>query len=179
MCIRDRHDGSKKEDLEKNAIYTSVSGRVMAKRVMGKASFIKLQDMTGQIQVRMERDRLPDGLYQEFKKWDVGDILGVSGALFKTNTDELTVLSEQAKLLTKSLRPLPEKFHGLSDRETRYRQRYVDLIMNEDSRMVFTLRSKIITYIRSFMDERSFLEVETPMMHSIPGGAIALSLIHI
>ena len=168
-----KHDGSKKEDLEKSAIYTSVSGRVMAKRVMGKASFIKLQDMTGQIQVRMERDRLPEGLYQEFKKWDVGDILGVSGALFKTNTDELTVRAEQAELLTKSLRPLPEKFHGLSDRETRYRQRYVDLIMNEDSRMVFTLRSKIITYIRSFMDERSFLEVETPMMHSIPGGAIA------
>ena len=121
----------------------------------------------------MERDRLPEGLYQEFKKWDVGDIIGVSGVLFKTNTNELTVLTDTSILLTKSLRPLPEKFHGLSNQEMRYRQRYVDLIMNEKSRNVFITRSKIITLIREFMNTRSFLEVETPMMHSIPGGAVA------
>ena len=168
-----KYDESSKEELEVNQIPASVSGRIIAKRVMGKASFIKLQDVSGQIQVRMERDRLPEGLYQEFKKWDVGDIIGVSGVLFKTNTNELTVLADTSTLLTKSLRPLPEKFHGLSNQEMRYRQRYVDLIMNEKSRNVFIIRSKIITLIREFMDTRSFLEVETPMMHTIPGGAVA------
>ena len=167
------YDESSKEELEVNQIPASVSGRIIAKRVMGKASFMKLQDVSGQIQVRMERDRLPEGLYLEFKKWDVGDIIGVSGVLFKTNTNELTVLADTSTLLTKSLRPLPEKFHGLSNQEIRYRQRYVDLIMNEKSRNVFIIRSKIITLIREFMDKRSFLEVETPMMHTIPGGAVA------
>ena len=171
--LHKNYDDSSKEELEKNQIPASVSGRIIAKRVMGKASFIKLQDVSGQIQVRMERDRLPEGLYQEFKKWDVGDIIGVSGVLFKTNTNELTVLADTSILLTKSLRPLPEKFHGLSNQEMRYRQRYVDLIMNEKSRNVFITRSKIITLIREFMNTRSFLEVETPMMHSIPGGAVA------
>ena len=171
--LHKNYDDSSKEELEVNQIPASVSGRIIAKRVMGKASFIKLQDVSGQIQVRMERDRLPEGLYQEFKKWDVGDIIGVSGVLFKTNTNELTVLADTSILLTKSLRPLPEKFHGLSNQEMRYRQRYVDLIMNEKSRNVFITRSKIITLIREFMNTRSFLEVETPMMHSIPGGAVA------
>ena len=171
--LHKNYDDSSKEELEENQIPASVSGRIIAKRVMGKASFIKLQDVSGQIQVRMERDRLPEGLYQEFKKWDVGDIIGVSGVLFKTNTNELTVLADTSILLTKSLRPLPEKFHGLSNQEMRYRQRYVDLIMNEKSRNVFITRSKIITLIREFMNTRSFLEVETPMMHSIPGGAVA------
>ena len=171
--LHKNYDDSSKEELEVNQIPALVSGRIIAKRVMGKASFIKLQDVSGQIQVRMERDRLPEGLYQEFKKWDVGDIIGVSGVLFKTNTNELTVLADTSILLTKSLRPLPEKFHGLSNQEMRYRQRYVDLIMNEKSRNVFITRSKIITLIREFMNTRSFLEVETPMMHSIPGGAVA------
>jgi len=171
--LHDDYDDSTKDQLEKKQIKASVAGRIMAKRVMGKASFLKLQDVNDQIQIRFERDRLPDGLYQEFKKWDVGDIIGVSGVLFKTNTNELTVLADNSQLLTKSLRPLPEKFHGLSDQETRYRQRYVDLIMNEESRLVFESRSKIITLIRKFMDSRAFLEVETPMMHSVPGGAVA------
>ena len=171
--LHKNYDDSSKEELEVNQIPALVSGRIIAKRVMGKASFIKLQDVSGQIQVRMERDRLLEGLYQEFKKWDVGDIIGVSGVLFKTNTNELTVLADTSILLTKSLRPLPEKFHGLSNQEMRYRQRYVDLIMNEKSRNVFITRSKIITLIREFMNTRSFLEVETPMMHSIPGGAVA------
>ncbi|MCK5324398.1 MAG: lysine--tRNA ligase [Woeseiaceae bacterium] len=159
--------------LEKERVDVAVSGRMMAKRVMGKASFIKLADRSGQIQVRLERDRLPEGVYQTFKKWDVGDIVGASGVLFQTNTGELTVRADQVRLLTKSLRPLPEKFHGLADQETRYRQRYVDLIMNESSSEVFRKRSEIVAYIRAFLDSQDFLEVETPMMQTTPGGAIA------
>jgi lysyl-tRNA synthetase class 2 len=161
------------EHLREEAAHVSVCGRMMAKRVMGKASFIKLQDRTGQIQVRLERDRLPEGLYQDFKKWDVGDILGASGVLFRTKTGELTVMADELRLLTKSLRPLPEKFHGLADQEIRYRQRYVDLIMNEDTREVFRKRSQIIAYIRSFLESQDYLEVETPMMQTTPGGALA------
>jgi lysyl-tRNA synthetase class 2 len=162
-----------KEALEEENIEVAVSGRMMAKRVMGKASFIKLQDRSGQIQVRLERDRLPEGIYQAFKKWDVGDIVGAIGALFRTNTGELTVLADDVRLLTKSLRPLPEKWAGLSDMETRYRQRYVDLIINEKSRDTFRKRSAIITYMRGFLESLDFLEVETPMMQVTPGGAIA------
>ncbi len=161
------------ETLEKDNVEVSVAGRMMVKRVMGKASFIKLQDRSGQIQVRVERDRLPDGVYADFKKWDVGDIVGATGVLFKTNTGELTVRANEIRLLTKSLRPLPEKFHGLADQETRYRQRYVDLIMNESSRDVFRKRSAIVQYIRAFLDSQNYLEVETPMMQTTPGGAIA------
>jgi len=165
-----QHEGEK---LREEHVTVRVAGRMMAKRVMGKASFAKLQDRTGQIQLRLERDRLPDGCYQDFKKWDVGDIVGASGHLFKTQTGELTVMVEELRLLTKSLRPLPEKFHGLADQETRYRQRYVDLIMNAESRDVFRTRSRIISYIRAFMDSQDFLEVETPMMQPTPGGALA------
>ena len=161
------------EHLREEDVHVSVSGRMMVKRVMGKASFIKLQDRTEQIQVRLERDRLPEGVYQSFKKWDVGDIVGASGSLFKTKTGELTVMAEEVRLLTKSLRPLPEKFHGLHDQETRYRRRYVDLIMNEESRSVFRTRSQIVAYIRAFLDSQDYLEVETPMMQTTPGGAIA------
>ena len=161
------------EHLRAEDVHVSVAGRMMVKRVMGKASFIKLQDRTGQIQVRLERDRLAAGVYQDFKKWDVGDILGASGSLFKTKTGELTIMADEVRILTKSLRPLPEKFHGLADQETRYRQRYVDLIMNEESRAVFRTRSQIITYIRAFLDSQDYLEVETPMMQTTPGGAIA------
>jgi lysyl-tRNA synthetase class 2 len=161
------------ETLKKENVVVSVAGRMMVKRVMGKASFIKLQDRSGQIQARLERDRLPEGIYQGFKKWDVGDIVAVTGALFRTQTGELTVLADEVRLVTKSLRPLPEKFHGLSDQETRYRQRYVDLIVNEDSRNVFRTRSAIVAYIRAFLDAQDYLEVETPMMQTTQGGAVA------
>lgn len=161
------------ETLREDNVEVAVVGRMMVKRVMGKASFIKLQDRSGQIQVRLERDRLADGVYQDFKKWDVGDIVAAQGTMFRTKTGELTVMAEQVRLLTKSLRPLPEKFHGLADQETRYRQRYVDLIMNADSAAVFRTRSAIVAYIRSFLDAQDYLEVETPMMQTTPGGAIA------
>lgn len=161
------------EHLESEQIEVRVAGRMMAKRVMGKASFVKLQDRSGQIQLRLERDRLADGVYQDFKKWDVGDIVGARGKLFKTNTGELTVRADEVRLLTKSLRPLPEKYHGLADAETRYRQRYVDLIMNDDSRRVFHMRTRIVAYIRAFLDSQDYLEVETPMMQSIASGANA------
>ena len=161
------------DTLKDENVVVSVAGRMMVKRVMGKASFIKLQDRSGQIQVRLERDRLPEGIYQGFKKWDVGDIVAASGVLFRTQTGELTVRADEVRLLTKSLRPLPEKFHGLADMETRYRQRYVDLIVNEESRQVFRTRSAIVAYIRAFLDAQDYLEVETPMMQSTAGGAIA------
>ena len=159
--------------LAEEQVEVSVAGRMMAKRVMGKASFVKLQDRSGQIQLRLERDRLPEGIYQSFKKWDVGDIVGAKGVLMRTQTGELTVLAGEVRLLTKSLRPLPEKWAGLSDQETRYRQRYVDLIINESSREVFRKRSQIISYMRGFLESLDFLEVETPMMQVMPGGAIA------
>ncbi len=153
----------------------AIAGRMLAKRVMGKIAFVKIQDGTGSMQFVVQRDNLPEGLYQQFKQWDVGDIIGGSGSIFRTQKGELSVKPTELRLLTKSLRPLPEKFHGLTDMETRYRQRYVDLIMNEDSRKVFHTRSKIIRFIRDFMEApgREFLEVETPMMHPIPGGATA------
>ncbi len=171
--LQQMYGAHENETLEGKNIEVSVAGRMMVKRVMGKASFIKLQDRSGQIQIRVERDRLPEGLYADFKKWDVGDIAGASGALFKTNSGELTVRADQIRLLTKSLRPLPEKYHGLADQEIRYRQRYVDLIMNEASRDVFRKRSAIVQYIRAFLDSQNYLEVETPMMQTTPGGAIA------
>lgn len=159
--------------FEANRRRVSVAGRLMAKRIMGKASFAQLLDMSGRIQLFVQRDALPEGVYGAFKNWDIGDILGAEGELFRTKTGELSVKVDRLRLLTKSLRPLPEKFHGLADQETRYRQRYLDLIMNEVSRKTFRMRSAIINYIRRFLDERGFLEVETPMMHAIPGGAAA------
>ena len=166
--------GAHKDDtLAEERVEVAVAGRMMVKRVMGKASFIKLQDRSGQIQVRLERDRLPEGVYQDFKKWDVGDIVGARGTLFHTKTGELTVMADEALLLTKSLRPLPEKWAGLTDQETRYRQRYVDLIINESSRGIFRKRSQIITYMRGFLESLDFLEVEKPMKQVTPGGANA------
>ena len=167
------YDGRDNEALEAEPVRVKVAGRMMAKRVMGKASFIQLQDMSGRIQLFLQRDTLPDGVYQAFKGWDVGDIIGAEGALFKTKTGELSVRAESIHMLTKSLRPLPEKFHGLADQEIRYRQRYVDLIMNEVSRKTFRMRSQIVQYIREYLNERDYLEVETPMMQAIPGGATA------
>ena len=169
-CTFGSHDD---ESLAQDSPVVRVAGRMMVKRVMGKASFIKLQDRTGQIQVRLERDRLPEGVYQDFRKWDVGDIVAATGKLFRTQTGELTVMADELRLLTKSLRPLPEKYHGLADQEIRYRQRYVDLIMNGHSRDVFRIRARIVAYIRAFLESQDFLEVETPMMQTLPGGAIA------
>ncbi|HAD47807.1 MAG TPA: lysine--tRNA ligase [Idiomarina sp.] len=163
-----------KEELEAQGVRVKVAGRMMTRRIMGKASFATIQDMSGRIQLYVARDNLPEGYYNsEFKKWDLGDIVGASGTLFKTNTGELSVQVDDVRLLTKALRPLPDKFHGLADQETRYRQRYLDLITNEASRNTFVVRSKVIEYIRRFLTEREFLEVETPMMQTIPGGASA------
>ena len=163
-----------KDELEELGIRVAVAGRMMAKRIMGKASFSQLQDMSGRIQLFLQRDSLPEGIYNDgFKKWDVGDIIGASGVLFKTKTDELSVKVDDIQLLTKSLRPLPDKFHGLSDTEIRYRQRYVDLIMNDDVKKSFYLRTSIIKFIRNYFDTNGFIEVETPMMQVIPGGATA------
>ncbi len=160
-------------ELETRNVRVKVAGRMMTRRVMGKASFCHLQDMSGQIQLYVTRDALGENAYDEFKKWDIGDILGAEGTLFKTKTGELSVKVDGARLLAKSLRPLPEKYHGLTDTETRYRQRYLDLIMNEVARKTFRVRTQIVNYIRDFLNLRQFLEVETPMMQAIPGGAAA------
>jgi len=158
--------------LEANPARVSVGGRMLFRRVMGKASFANIADRTGQIQLFLQHDALGAG-YEAFKGWDIGDIVGASGVLFKTKTGELTVRVDHIRLLVKSLRPLPDKWHGLADTETRYRQRYVDLIVNETSREVFRTRTRIIRYLRDFLDALDFLEVETPMMQPLPGGAAA------
>jgi lysyl-tRNA synthetase class 2 len=160
------------EALDAAQVRVSVAGRMRAKRVMGKASFAKLEDSSGAIQVFLQQSALGEA-YDEFKGWDVGDIVGTEGVLFRTKTNELSVRADRIVLLTKSLRPLPDKWHGIADTEMRYRRRYVDLIMNEDSRRVFETRSAIVRYLRAFLDSRGFLEVETPMLHPIPGGAAA------
>lgn len=158
--------------FEANAVDVKVSGRMMAKRVMGKASFVKIQDSSGQAQLFLQQTALNE-TYDAFKSWDVGDIVAAEGRLFKTKTGELSVKVSQLRLLVKSLRPLPDKWHGLSDHETRYRQRYVDLIINDDSRKVFRTRVQVIKYLRNFLDSLDFMEVETPMLQVIPGGATA------
>ncbi|MGB4811797.1 MAG: lysine--tRNA ligase [Methylophilaceae bacterium] len=167
-----------KETLDPQAISATVAGRMMLKRVMGKASFATLQDCSGQdangrIQLYIARDEIGEALYESFKHWDLGDIMGATGRLFKTKTGELSLHVSEIKLLTKSLRPLPEKFHGLQDQEVKYRQRYVDLITSEETRATFIARSKVVSAIRHFMIQNEFLEVETPMLHPIPGGASA------
>lgn len=160
-------------ELEATPVEVKVAGRVMLKRVMGKASFITIQDVSGRIQCYVARDSVGEDLYSDFRHWDIGDIVGAVGTLFKTRTGELTVKCSEIRLLTKSIRPLPDKFHGLTDVEQKYRQRYVDLIMNEQTRFTFVARSRMIQSIRSYMIGHGFLEVETPMMHPIPGGAAA------
>ena len=165
--------GDDVEGVARQALRVKVAGRLMSRRIMGKAAFAHIQDMSGKMQLFLQRDNLPDGIYAEFKKYDIGDIIAAEGELFHTQTGELSIRADQIRLLTKALRPLPEKFHGLTNTETRYRQRYVDLIMNEQTRSVFKIRAQAIQYIREFMTERRFLEVETPMMHPIPGGAVA------
>ena len=160
------------EMLEAEPVQVKVSGRMMLRRIMGKASFAKLQDASGQIQIFLQRDTLGEG-YDAFKGWDIGDIVAGEGTLFRTKTGELSVRLSTVRLLVKSLRPLPDKWHGLADTEVRYRQRYVDLIMNEDSRRVFAARTRIVKFLRDYLDGMQFLEVETPMMQPIPGGAAA------
>jgi lysyl-tRNA synthetase, class II len=161
-----------KEMLMEQKVKASVAGRIVLRRIMGKASFFHIQDVSGRIQIYIRANDLPE-VYEQFKHWDLGDIVGVKGELFKTNTGELTLNAEHLELLTKSLRPLPDKFHGLADQELKYRKRYVDLIANDESRKTFLIRSRLIQAFRQFMDKNQFLEVETPMMHPIPGGAVA------
>lgn len=160
------------ETLEATPVEVRVAGRIMLRRLMGKASFVTIQDLSGRLQLYVTRDALGEE-YADFKRWDIGDIVGCVGTLFKTRTGELTVKAETLRLLTKSLRPLPDKFHGLTDTEARYRQRYVDLIMSPESRFAFVARARLVQSIRNYMNGHGFLEVETPMMHPIPGGATA------
>ena len=171
--LKDQCEGVSKEDLEAKEMTVSVAGRIMLQRIMGKASFITLQDMKGQIQAYVRSNDLPEGQYDDFKTWDLGDIVGIKGKLFLTKTGELTVNAESIEMLTKSLRPLPEKHSGLVDTEQRYRKRYLDLITNPESLEVFKKRSQIITAIREYFIDNEYQEVETPMMHSILGGAAA------
>ena len=168
-----RYDSMENEELEPLGIEATVAGRIMLKRLMGKASFATIQDMSGRIQLYVMADAVGLETYDAFKHWDLGDLVGASGRVFKTRTGELSLKVTSLRLLAKALRPLPEKFHGLADQEQRYRQRYVDLITNPASREVFKRRSQIVQAIREFFVGRGYLEVETPMMHSIPGGAAA------
>jgi lysyl-tRNA synthetase, class II len=169
----ERHRGTDRAALELDAPAVRVAGRILLKRVMGKASFATIQDMSGQIQIFLTDSTPGKDQHEAFKHYDIGDIVGVGGVLFKTKTDEVTVRVNELRLLAKSLRPLPEKYHGLTDQELRYRQRYVDLIVNRDTRIAFVRRSRIIQAVREFMLAEQYLEVETPMMQPIPGGAAA------
>ncbi|MBK1980793.1 lysine--tRNA ligase [Achromobacter xylosoxidans] len=172
-ALHDKYDDQEQEALAAAPVTVKVAGRMMLKRVMGKASFATLQDSTGRIQIYLDRGTLGEDSYAAFKQWDIGDIIAVEGSVFKTNKGELSVHAATAHLLSKSLRPLPDKFHGVADQELRYRQRYVDLIMTDATRRTFEARSKAMGSIRQFMLNAGFLEVETPMLHPIPGGAAA------
>ncbi len=169
----EKYENHDRDTLDLNPVIVKVAGRIMLKRTMGKITFANIQDMSGQIQIFVADNAPGKAEHEAFKHHDIGDIIGVDGVLFKTKTGELTVRARAVRLLAKSLRPLPDKFHGLTDQELRYRQRYVDLIVNEDTRLVFVQRSRIIQAIRNFLLARRFLEVETPMMQPIPGGAAA------
>lgn len=174
LDLHAQHENKSKEELEGEPIKVTVAGRMMSRRIMGKASFAHIQDMSGKIQLYVRHDDLADGVYNDgFKKWDIGDIIGATGTIMKTNKGELSIHVDSIELLTKSLQPLPEKFHGLTDQEIRYRQRYVDLIMNEETRNTFKIRSRVIEFLRSYLKNENYIEVETPMMHVIPGGATA------
>ncbi|CAA2102995.1 lysine--tRNA ligase [Variovorax paradoxus] len=172
-ALTEAHGATEAEALEAQAVAVSVAGRMMLKRVMGKASFATLQDATSRIQLYVTRDAVGEDAYAEFKRWDLGDILGAEGTLMKTKTGELSIKVTKLRLLTKSLRPLPGDFYGMADQEQKYRQRYVDLITDESARVRFTARSKAVSALREFMVANGFLEVETPMLHPIPGGANA------
>lgn len=172
--LHQQAEGLDKAALEQAGQRTAVAGRIMLRRVMGKASFVTLQDVSGQIQAYVRKDDVGEAAYDAFNDlWDIGDIVGVRGTLMRTNKGELTVHADHIELLAKNLRPLPEKYHGLADQEIKYRQRYLDLIMNPEARRVFEVRSKVVSFLRNFFTERAFMEVETPMMQVIPGGAAA------
>ncbi|MEK8090875.1 lysine--tRNA ligase [Thermithiobacillus plumbiphilus] len=171
--LASRYQDTPVETLEVEPVVVRVAGRMLTRRVMGKASFAHLQDMSGRLQIFVSRDEVGEESYIQFKQWDLGDILGVEGVLFRTKTGELSIKARAIRLLTKALRPLPEKWHGLSDQETRYRQRYLDLIVTEESRSTFMARSRLVSAIRASLTRKGFLEVETPMMQPIPGGATA------
>jgi lysyl-tRNA synthetase, class II len=169
----EKYESYDRDTLDVNPVVVAVAGRIMLRRIMGKASFATVQDMSGQIQLYLTDSYPGKAEHAAFKHWDLGDVIGVEGVLFKTKTDEVTVRVRKIQLLAKSLRPLPDKFHGLTDTELKYRQRYVDLIMNEDTRLTFVQRTRIIQAIRSFLIVRRYIEVETPMLQPIPGGAAA------
>ena len=171
--LHEAHGGKAAEQLAAEGTTARIAGRMMLKRVMGKASFATLQDQSGRMQVYVTRDDVGEETYASFKHWDLGDIVGAEGTVFKTRTGELSLHAKSIRLLTKSLRPMPDKFHGVADQEVKYRQRYVDLMVDEESRKRFVARSKAVTGIREFMVKHGFLEVETPMLHPIPGGANA------
>jgi lysyl-tRNA synthetase class 2 len=171
--LHDEYGDFSRQQLDEKPVSVSLAGRMMFKRVMGKASFAQLKDMSGTMQIFVQRDAIGEDAYEAFKHSDIGDIYGVTGLLFQTKTGELTIKVRTLELLTKSLRPLPEKFHGLTDQEQKYRQRYIDLIMNEESRRVFSMRSQIISFMRQYLTDAGFIEVETPLMQVIPGGATA------
>ena len=160
-------------DLEATPLRVAVAGRMMTQRVQGKTSFAHIKDMSAQIQLFVKRDLLAEGVYEDFKKWDLGDIVGAEGVVFRTQKGELSIMVDTVRLLTKALRPLPDKWHGLTDLEARYRQRYLDLIMNDETRAVFRIRTAVIEFIRKFLNVRGYLEVETPMMQVMAGGAAA------
>ncbi|EIL86626.1 lysine--tRNA ligase [Bacillus altitudinis] len=167
------YDEFSKEDLEEKAAQVTIAGRMMTKRGKGKAGFAHIQDLEGQIQIYVRKDSVGEEAYELFKSSDLGDIIGVTGTVFKTNVGELSIKATSFEVLTKALRPLPDKYHGLKDVEQRYRQRYLDLIVNPESKQTFIMRSKIIQSMRRYLDSKGYLEVETPTMHSIPGGASA------
>ncbi|MEK5364349.1 lysine--tRNA ligase [Bacillus sp. FSL R5-0654] len=167
------YDEFSKEDLEGKAAQVTIAGRLMTKRGKGKAGFAHIQDLEGQIQIYVRKDSVGEEAYELFKSSDLGDIIGVTGTVFKTNVGELSIKATSFEVLTKALRPLPDKYHGLKDVEQRYRQRYLDLIVNPESKQTFIMRSKIIQSMRRYLDSKGYLEVETPTMHSIPGGASA------
>ncbi|MDO8276618.1 MAG: amino acid--tRNA ligase-related protein, partial [Burkholderiaceae bacterium] len=171
--LLETHNAKEPEELLAEGTVAAVAGRMMLKRVMGKASFATLQDSTGRIQIYVTRDSVGEEVYADFKHWDLGDIIAAEGRVFKTRTGELSIDASTVRLLTKSLRPMPDKFHGMADQEMKYRQRYVDLMTDPAARDRFRARSKAITSVREFMVEHGFLEVETPMLHPIPGGANA------
>lgn len=171
--VHARYENKTEPELEAEPIAVKVAGRIMTRRLMGKASFVHLQDMSGKIQLYIRQDAVSPELYGQFLQWDLGDIIGVEGTVFKTKTGELSIRVQYLRLLTKALRPLPDKYHGLTDQELRYRQRYLDLLANETTRQTFIIRSKIIIKIREFLTQRHFVEVETPMMQVMPGGATA------
>jgi len=171
--LHEQYDNTSKEELDPQNIPVKIAGRMMLKRQMGKATFATVQDVSGSIQLYLNNKGVSQDILDDFNHWDMGDIIGATGTLFKTNHGELTVRVSEIRLLSKSLRPLPDKHKGLSDQETKYRQRYVDLIANAESRETFIKRSQIIQSVRNFMTHERYLEVETPMMHSIPGGATA------